>query len=111
MQLLRGQPPSLVVPSLWLTTLFLTLSLTACQDAAEKQANAANAPPEQSKTRVQIEQAQPGKITLSKVYLGEVRPKQEATLAAGASGEIEQLTVREGAQVKKGDALVVVSTS
>lgn len=111
MQLLRGQPPSLVVPSLWLTTLFLTLSLTACQDAAEKQANAANAPPEQSKTRVQIEQAQQGKITLSKVYLGEVRPKQEATLAAGASGEIEQLTVREGAQVKKGDALVVIDTA
>ncbi|MEZ4380930.1 MAG: efflux RND transporter periplasmic adaptor subunit [Nannocystaceae bacterium] len=44
-------------------------------------------------------------------YLGEVRAYLRAELAVGAAGEVEEVTVREGDRVVRGDLLVAIDTS
>lgn len=113
MHLLRGRSRIVASWQRWASLILITVPLSllsACQPEASKEAKAANNPPKPRATRVEVATASPGKLVLSKTYLGEVRPKREATLAAGASGEIERLEVREGERVSKDDVLVVIDT-
>jgi RND family efflux transporter MFP subunit len=61
--------------------------------------------------RVELGQAREGHLEVAYQVLGEVRSMLHAQLAAGESGEVRRVTVREGDRVRKGDLLVEVDPS
>ena len=79
--------------------------ITGCTSAEESKEEPKRPPP-----NVQVAQAVQGALTIEQTYLGQVRSRAQASLSAGASGEIEEVTVREGDEVKKGQQLVVIDT-
>jgi len=79
------------------------LLVCACGSAeAEEQGGPRGRPPAQ----VVVASATTGTLAVERTYLGQVRALARAELAAGASGEVLEVTVREGDRVSRGDLLV-----
>jgi RND family efflux transporter MFP subunit len=85
--------------------LLAALLLGAC---AESEAQPRGGPPP---PLVVIGDVQPGPLTTTWSYVGEARALDDATLAAGASGEVLKVLVREGDLVAAGDLLVDIDDS
>ena len=71
----------------------------------------AGGPPPPRPARVEVVTLEPAPLTVTRRYLGEVRPADRATLSAGASGEVIMLEVREGARVDAGQVLVEIDST
>lgn len=55
---------------------------------------------------MEVAEARTGELTLARTYLGMVRSRGRAELAAGADGQVLDVLVREGDRVEAGDALL-----
>jgi len=77
-------------------------------EAAKTPGGKKGAPPP---AKVRVDTAKEGTLHVTRSFFGEVRPTLEASLAAGASGEIERIEVREGDRVTRGQILVRIDTS
>lgn len=60
-------------------------------------------------TVVEITEAQLSTITESVIASGKIQPEVEVNISAEVSGEIIELPVKEGSEVKKGDLLVKIN--
>jgi len=59
---------------------------------------------------VQVAPSRDGELTLERTYLGMVRSQGRASLAAGADGQVLEVTVREGDRVEAGAVLLRVDS-
>ena len=80
-------------------------TMVGCQGAAGADDTGPAAPPPAG---VAVGKVRGGAIAVSYTLLGDVRARQSADLAAGVSGEVVSVPVREGDRVEKGDVLFVV---
>ncbi|MEM9195906.1 MAG: efflux RND transporter periplasmic adaptor subunit, partial [Myxococcota bacterium] len=62
-------------------------------------------------SNVSVGEARDGSLLVRWTFLGEIRARKRAELAAGAEGEIRQVLVREGDSVSVGDLLLDVDGS
>ncbi|MEM1350630.1 MAG: biotin/lipoyl-binding protein, partial [Myxococcota bacterium] len=88
------------------------LATAGCDEGdavAAKSPGAKKSAPRPAKVRVDV--AGEGTLHVTRSFFGEVRPTLEASLAAGASGAIERIEVREGDRVTRGQILVRIDTS
>jgi RND family efflux transporter MFP subunit len=58
-----------------------------------------------------LDEARPGALQVQWTFLGEVRAKRRAQLAAGEPGTVQRVTVREGDRAEKGQLLLEVDPS
>jgi RND family efflux transporter MFP subunit len=79
------------------------LFLFACGDAPSDAGGSSRPAP-----LVRVASVEAGTLTEQWLALGEVRPLEAAQLAAGASGPVVSVAVREGAEVGRGDVLVEI---
>lgn len=86
----------------------LALSTASCASRGEGDDQGGGGPPP---AKVRLGKARTGAITVEHPLLGQVRSTLHAQLAAGEPGEVQEVTVREGDRVKKGDLLVRIDTS
>ena len=79
-------------------------ALAACGGDASAEGGGGGPPP----APVEVAPARAGDLTLERTYLGMVRSEGRASLAAGAAGQVLEVTVREGDRVEAGAVLVRV---
>lgn len=84
------------------------LPLFACKGEAPAKSEPGDGPPP---ARVRVDDVRDGSIAAEWSFLGDVRALKRARLAAGAPGEVQEVAVRVGDRVKKGDLLVVIDPS
>lgn len=89
-----------------LATVLLALWLTACGAFEQGPEEGDASPP----AKVEIAEARPGSLLDTWTVLGDVQPLQRAELAAGASGPVVRVAVREGDAVEPGQVLLEVDT-
>lgn len=82
--------------------LLLGFLLAGCAGEAHGEGSRGEPPP----ALVEVGEVTTGTLRVSRTYLGQVRALARAELAAGAAGEILEVTVREGDRVEPGDVLV-----
>lgn len=87
--------------------LVLSLSTLGCEGEAPAKSGPNGPPP----ARVQVSEVREGSIAAQWSFLGDVHALQQASLAAGASGEVRRVLVRVGDRVKQGDLLVDIDPS
>ncbi len=80
----------------------LAALLGACGGDAAAERGGGPPPP----APVEVAEARTGDLALERTYLGIVRSRGRAELAAGADGEVLEVTVREGDRVAAGDVLL-----
>jgi RND family efflux transporter MFP subunit len=78
-----------------------------CEGQAPAETGADGPPP----ARVWLGEVRSGAIEAQWSFLGDVSALRQASLAAGASGEVREVRVRVGDHVKRGDLLVEVDPS
>ncbi|MEM9727408.1 MAG: efflux RND transporter periplasmic adaptor subunit [Myxococcota bacterium] len=84
------------------------LLLFACKGEAPAKSEAGEGP---APARVRVGEVRKGSITAEWSFLGDVRALKRASLAAGAPGEVQEVVVRVGDRVDRGDLLVVIDPS
>ncbi|MBX3270326.1 MAG: efflux RND transporter periplasmic adaptor subunit [Sandaracinaceae bacterium] len=77
--------------------------LAACGGGASAEGGPGGPPPP---APVDVAQATEGELAMERVYLGIVRSRARARLAAGAEGRVLEVAVREGDRVARGDVLL-----
>lgn len=87
--------------------LLLLLALGVACDEPEEAAGGGG-PRGRGPADVEVSEAREGSLHARYVLLGETRALARASLAAGASGEVREVRVREGDRVERGDVLVGV---
>lgn len=83
----------------------LGCALAACGGGAAAEEQGRGPPPS---AQVEVRPVRGGTISVTRTYLGQVRSLARAELAAGASGEVREVRVREGDRVEAGALLVVL---
>jgi RND family efflux transporter MFP subunit len=91
--------------ALWLVPLLC--AALGCEGEAPAESGSDGPPP----ARVWLGKVRTGAIEAQWSFLGDVSALRQATLAAGASGEVHKVLVRVGDHVKRGDLLVEVDPS
>lgn len=80
--------------------------LGACGGDAAAEGHGGPPPP----APVEVAEAHTGDLALERTYLGMVRSRGRAELAAGADGEVHEVVVREGDRVEAGDLLLRIDS-
>lgn len=89
--------------------LVLALAVGGVLLVRAKQARVAAAPtPTERPTAVHTATAQRGTLQDTRTYLARVEPWQSAELAAQITARVEQVTVREGDRVRRGEVLAIL---
>jgi RND family efflux transporter MFP subunit len=88
------------------------LAFALCQSLAcqNDEARADRPKPDEGPARVEVREAQAGNLSSSWRFLGQVQPALQAELASAVEGHVLQVEPREGDEVDKGDALVVLDS-
>lgn len=87
--------------------LVLSLSTLGCEGEAPAKSGPNGPPP----ARVQVGEVREGSIAAQWSFLGDVSALRQASLAAGAPGEVRRVFVRVGDRVRQGDLLVEIDPS
>lgn len=87
-----------------------TLAFAALAACGDSEAPAQGPPPGPRPALVKVDVVRDGALTDSARYLGQVQPVHEATIAAGVSGHVRDVSGREGDLVALGDLLVTLDT-
>lgn len=103
---IRGRPRwhATVLISTVAIRISLAATLLACAGEAQGESSHAEPPP----ASVDVAEITEGPLSVTRVYLGEVRALARAELAVGASGEVQSVAVREGDRVAQGDLLLSI---
>lgn len=91
--------------------LWLLGGLCAALLGCEGEAPAKSGPNGPPRARVWVGEVRDGSVQAEWSFLGEVRALRRAQLAAGASGEVHEVSVRVGDHVEQGDLLVEIDPS
>lgn len=83
----------------------LGCALAACGGGAAAEEERRGPPPP---AQVEVRAVRAGTLSVTRTYLGQVRSLARAELAAGASGEVREVRVREGDRVEAGELLLVL---
>lgn len=91
-----------------LVALVAPLGDSGCGDAPAAEAPKPPAPPP---AKVEVATVRAGALDDRRAFLGEVRAFLRAEIGAGAAGEVQEVRVREGDRVARGELLAVIDTS